>query len=46
MHQLMHEDAENFSRFVEISANENLEMLIGGCGGMPALADAIAFAPG
>ena len=46
MNQLMHEDAENLSRLVEIGADENLEMLIGGCGGMPALANAIAFAPG
>ena len=46
MHKLMHQDAKNLFRLCEIGANENLEMFIGRCGGMPALANPIAFPPG
>ena len=46
MNQLMHEGLRYLFRLIEISADKNLEMLVGGCRRMVTLTNAIAFAPG
>ena len=46
MNQLMYEDTQHLSGLIEIGADENLEMFISRCGGVPALTNAIAFTPG